>query len=280
MIVYECYSWEMALKAGLRALLNNMLNKQWCGRRRGKLILAICNLIKRNDDISCWTLDGCYTSKELFLRSSCIAVCVRDECRLVCHVAFHMWTCRDIGWVPSCSPDKEEKTRGSIHVLLPFGCLPCQPDRTVLSDEWMGQDKTRSHWQVPRCHTPLIHCIGYTDVSRSEFRFLQSPSVLRSTLLSSSFIYYHSTKYGFVVEREVITAVSMKNTVSWVVTPCSSETVRRFGGSYSLPEDQAMCSYETSGSVRTVQRYNKDDCTLYVFVELAVNAWLLFHRRN
>jgi hypothetical protein len=36
------------------------------------------------------------------------------------------------------------------------------------------------------------------------------------------------------VEFEVLTAVAKKNAVVWVVTVCSSETTRRFGGIYSL----------------------------------------------
>lgn len=88
------------------------------------------------------------------------------------------------------------------------------PDGLVGRMNGTRQDK------FPLASTPLSHSsyslqsyIGYTDVNRSEFRILQSPSVLRSTLLSSSFIYYRSIKYVFVVESEVITAVTMTNIV-------------------------------------------------------------------
>lgn len=91
MSVYECYLREIALNVGLRALLNNM----WRGRKRGEVNTSgkEASKSKRRDFLlNSQRVSGQlnFKSKELFFRSPCMAVCVRDKCRLVCHVAFHI----------------------------------------------------------------------------------------------------------------------------------------------------------------------------------------------
>jgi hypothetical protein len=94
---------------------------------------------------------------------------------------------------------------------------------------------------------------------------------------------------------QVLSAVTMKSTVLWVVPPCSSERVRRFGWTYRLHlftieewakqetsrssachflllvscltcsftlKMEAICSSETSGCLRTTRRCNLQDRTL------------------
>jgi hypothetical protein len=70
--------------------------------------------------------------------------------------------------------------------------------------------------------------------------------------------------------------LSMKTTVFWIVTPCSSEKVRLFGRSKNKPckksaeageklsHSTIKISYsETSGFLRNVRRYNPEIHTLH-----------------
>jgi hypothetical protein len=58
-------------------------------------------------------------------------------------------------------------------------------------------------------------------------------------------------------------ALTAKRMFLWVVTSCSSETSRRFGGAYLLVYSSILniFSSETSGSLRTTQRYTPEDGT-------------------
>jgi hypothetical protein len=91
------------------------------------------------------------------------------------------------------------------------------------------------------------------------------------------------------IEFEVLTAVVMKSTIFWYITPCSPlKANRRFGRTYCLQvasravlsfppafalvscsayswtlKMEAICSYQTSvGFQRTTRRYITKDCTL------------------
>jgi cytidylate kinase len=62
---------------------------------------------------------------------------------------------------------------------------------------------------------------------------------------------------------EVLTAVTMKNTVFCVVTPRNSEIVRRFRGRASQARNQQKLR-EKLNSLRTRQRYNLQDYSFHV----------------
>jgi hypothetical protein len=115
------------------------------------------------------------------------------------------WMSRLVGFLLTRQIEGK-KQRGSIHVLPPFGYLPCQLHRTVLSDdEWDG---TRRKYLLSASCDSLQSYVGYTAVTYpcshsyrplwdsiccKLFASLNSPFVLRSTSLSSV-IYYHSTR--------------------------------------------------------------------------------------
>jgi hypothetical protein len=102
-------------------------------------------------------------------------------------------------------------------------------------------------------------------------------------------------------EFEVLAAVTMKNEIFWAVMPCSSETAGRFGGIYGFRvqdrrvnqarnwQEQeiswnrllfdtvngAICSSETSDSLRATRRYNSENHILRVYDE----AWSFLFKK-
>jgi hypothetical protein len=112
-----------------------------------------------------------------------------------------------------------------------------------------------------------------------------TPSHLRSILILSSHLRLGLPSGLFLSGfPNKILFPTAKNMVLWTVTLCSSEASRRFGGTnrlqpqgpkvgqvcrmflrlpclayYSTVEMEAICSSETSGSLRTTQSHNKED---------------------
>jgi hypothetical protein len=64
---------------------------------------------------------------------------------------------------------------------------------------------------------------------------------------------------------DVLTAVTMRNTIFWVVMPCSSELARRVRGIHRHHHQMrggaqhAYCSSETSDPLRNTRRYDPED---------------------
>jgi hypothetical protein len=80
-----------------------------------------------------------------------------------------------------------------------------------------------------------------TEVSE-EHRFLQEPHGVTSQKTAFFRIeksrVYTALNYAFLVRFEVFTAVTMKNGVFWVVTPCGSCATRR-----NNPEDTILYAF-------------------------------------
>jgi hypothetical protein len=69
----------------------------------------------------------------------------------------------------------------------------------------------------------------------------------------------------WIVWLEVLTAVTMKMAVFWVVAPCRLVRVyRRFEGLYSLHHQGLMTSETLLNSYQSTRRYNPEDGHLYI----------------
>jgi hypothetical protein len=75
------------------------------------------------------------------------------------------------------------------------------------------------------------------------------------------------------VRFEVFTAVTMKNGVFWVVTPCGSCKNRRFGGTQRL-----LHQVTRIGELRTTLAITSNRCMLRSVRQLLVTATFLVHR--
>jgi hypothetical protein len=129
-------------------------------------------------------------------------------------------------------------------------------------------------WRVPSSGIwRHIVCWAATDVSEEHIA-----SIFRVEGIIQQEPARHSSSISWIVESEALTAVAMKSTIFWDVTPCSSLKVNwRFRGlppNFTLVSSLAyssalkmkvICSSETSVDFQwTTQHYISEDSTLYI----------------
>jgi hypothetical protein len=88
-------------------------------------------------------------------------------------------------------------------------------------------------------------------------------------------LYWTRKHYSTNAEFEFLTSVTVKNTVIWFVTSCSSVRVWRLVGTYCLHHQgrrvsqASWVSSETSGSLQTTRLCNLEDQTLHTLIDLS-----------